>query len=201
MRKNRFALILIMICLLACSITVYAKNEAVTINDDAEATTTSVTFSGSTKALAVMVQLRDADDEILTMESFGTVDGKFEGELENLELEEGAEYTLFIADYEGGDWATKTVKVPKKEENKEEEEDEEEVKEPEKKPTPEPTTQATTEATTAATTEATTEATTAAAASTDTNPPTGDAAPIMIAVMLLLASGCGMAAFARKKRS
>ncbi|MCR4609145.1 MAG: hypothetical protein K5750_05555 [Eubacterium sp.] len=198
MRKNRLTLILIMICLLACSITVYAKNEAVTINDDAEATTTSVAFSGSTKALAVMVQLRDADDEILTMESFGTVDGKFEGELENLELEEGAEYTLFIADYEGGDWATKTVKVPKKEEKKEEEE---EVKEPEKKPTPEPTTQATTEATTAATTEATTEATTAAAASTDTNPPTGDEAPIMIAVMLLLASGCGIAAFARKKRS
>ncbi len=169
--KNKLSLMLILICILAFSLTAYAKNEAVTING-AEATTSSVTVSGSTKALAVMVQVRDAEDNIIKMESFGTLDGSFSGTIDELTLKEDTEYTIYVADYEGGDWTTQTVKVSKK---------------------TEPSTEATTESTETTTTS--TEATTNANTDSKTNakaPQTGDNAMISIIVMLMLVSGSGI---------
>ena len=188
--KNKLYLILIMICILTFSLTAYAKNETVTISS-AEATKTTVTVSGTTKALAVMVQVRDAEDNILKMESFGTVSGEFSGKIEDLTLKEGTEYTVYVADYEGGDWTTATVNVPEST--------------TETTTTTEATT-TTTEATTQATTEATTQATTETQ-KTDTtpakqsakSPTTGDSSPIVPMLLLLLGSVMGMIYLRSKK--
>lgn len=165
--KKKISLILTIICLLAFSVTAFAKNEAVTISS-AEATKTTVTVSGTTNALAVMVQVRDAEDNIIKMESFGTVSGSFSGTIDDLSIKADTEYTVFVADYEGGDWTKITVKVPAA------------------------TTEATTEATTTATTEATTETTTEggkAATTTPKAPQTGDETPLYITFSLMFISG------------
>ena len=83
----------------------YAYNETVTITS-ASASTTTVTVAGDTLAAAVMVQIRDASDVIVAMQSFGTLDDKFSGSITGLSLTAGASYTVYVADYEGGAWST-----------------------------------------------------------------------------------------------
>ena len=173
--RKKISIIFTLVCILAFSITAYARNEAVTISS-AEATTSTVTVSGTTNALAVMVQVRDDEDNIIKMESFGTVSGAFSGTIDDLSLKADTEYTVFVADYEGGDWTKITVKVPAA------------------------TTEATTEATTAQTTQETTETTTQttaedttksekAATTTPKAPQTGDKTPLYIIFSLMLISG------------
>lgn len=86
----------------------YAAGETVTITS-VSGTTTTVTVAGETQAAAVMVQIRDASDAIVAMQSFGTLDDNFSGSITGLSLTAGATYTVYVADYEGGPWATQTV--------------------------------------------------------------------------------------------
>lgn len=181
--KKKISLLLTIICLLAFSVTAYAKNETVTISS-AEATKTTVTVSGTTKALAVMVQVRDTEDNILKMESFGTVSGEFSGKIEDLTLKEGTEYTVYVADYEGGDWTTATVNVPEST--------------TETTTTTEATT-TTTEATTQATTEATTQATTETQKTDTKAPQTGDTTPLILVVSLMLLSAISLRFMIKQK--
>lgn len=111
MKKRVIALLVVMVCLLSMPVKVLAYNEEVKITK-VEAAASKVTVEGTTDALAVMVQVRDKDGNILIMESTGTVDGKYAISLEqNLSLECEEEYTIYVADYEGGAWATESVTI------------------------------------------------------------------------------------------
>ena len=57
-----------------------------------------------------MVQVRDANNNILGLETFATTGGAFTGEVTGLSLAADTDYKVFVADYEGGNWATQTVK-------------------------------------------------------------------------------------------
>lgn len=110
--KNKFTIVLsILLCLamfLGNGMVSYAAGETVTITS-VSGTTTTVTVAGETLAAAVMVQIRDASDAIVAMQSFGTLDDNFSGSITGLSLTAGAAYTVYVADYEGGPWATQTV--------------------------------------------------------------------------------------------
>lgn len=100
------ALLILVICL---PVKVYAKDQTVTLTSStAEATKVSV--KGSTEAAAVMVQVRDGNDNILALETFGTLNKEFSGEVTGLSLAADTDYKVFVADYEGGKWTTQTVK-------------------------------------------------------------------------------------------
>lgn len=107
--KNKLKIVLsILLCLAMLwgnGMVSYAYNETVTITS-ASASTTTVTVAGDTLAAAVMVQIRDASDAIVAMQSFGTLDDKFSGSITGLSLAAGASYTVYVADYEGGAWST-----------------------------------------------------------------------------------------------
>lgn len=122
-------LVVALACILGFSINAHALNKAVTIIDTS-ATKSSVTVSGTTEALAVMVQIRNAEGtDILHMESLGVEAGKFDGTLNGLNLAEDTKYKVFIADYEGGDWSIAEFTVKPKEEP---------TPEPSPTPSPEP---------------------------------------------------------------
>lgn len=110
--KKLIGLFMILILVAAFPLEVKALNQTVTISS-AKASTTSVAVTGTTSAVAIIVQVRDASDNILDMQSFGTVDGAFAAELTGLSLTDGTKYKLFIADYEGGNWATIEVTAEK----------------------------------------------------------------------------------------
>lgn len=110
--KKLIGLFMILILVAAFPLEVKALNQTVTISS-AKASTTSVAVTGTTSAVAIIVQVRDSSDNILDMQSFGTVDGAFAAELTGLSLTDGTKYKLFIADYEGGDWATIEVTAEK----------------------------------------------------------------------------------------
>ncbi len=100
------ALLFVAICL---PVTVEAKNKDVTVSET-KVEATKATVSGKTEALAVMVQVRDANNNILGLETFATNGGAFTGEVTGLSLAADTDYKVFVADYEGGNWATQTVK-------------------------------------------------------------------------------------------
>lgn len=102
--------LLMITCLLLLPINVYAINKAVTIAASS-ATTSSVTVSGTTEAIAVVVQVRDTDDiTILAMESFPVINGEFSATIDSgLNLSSSNTYKVYVADFEGGDWATTEV--------------------------------------------------------------------------------------------
>lgn len=107
----------------------YAANKTVTISE-VTATTTEVTVKGTTDAEAVIVQLRDATgDNILAMKSLAVVDGAFSDSLTDLSLEEETDYTVYMADYEGGDFTTETFRIEAEEEDDEETEEDNEEEE------------------------------------------------------------------------
>ena len=93
----------VIISLFLFPIKAFALNKTVTVST-ATATTSGVSVTGTTEALAVIIQVRDASDNILGMESEGTVSGAFSTSITGLSLAEGATYTVFVADYEGGTW-------------------------------------------------------------------------------------------------
>lgn len=87
----------------------FAKNNDVTITS-ASATGTTVTVAGTTAAKAVIVQIRDANNNVKGMGSLGVNGGSFSGTISNFRLAAG-DYTVYVADYEGGSWATEAVNV------------------------------------------------------------------------------------------
>lgn len=103
----------IMVILLVCiSMPVVAANKNVVISSG-EASAEQVVIKGTTEALAVNVQLRSADgNDVIAMITVGTQDGKYTAKINNLNLVAGKSYAVYIADYEGGDWTVKEVKVP-----------------------------------------------------------------------------------------
>ena len=97
------AIVPMILALAVFPIKAFALNKTVTVST-ATATTNSVSVTGSTEALAVIIQVRDSSDNILGMVSAGTVSGEFSTSVTGLSLAEGATYTVFVADYEGGPW-------------------------------------------------------------------------------------------------
>lgn len=184
MKKYYKIMITVLLIVLCLPITVHAKDQAVTITS-ASAAASKVTVSGTTTAAAVMVQVRDASDNILGMQTLGVVDGKFSGDVTDLTLAADTDYTVYVADYEGGAWETETVKYET------------------------PTTAITTAATTATTTEATTAAstsdatTTAASTAADDagkkSPKTADYFPLYGMLGIAGVSLAGMMAVAKKR--
>lgn len=108
MKKLVYSLI-IALSVLFVATPVSAKDRAVSITE-AAATANSVTVKGTTEAIAIIVQVRDSSDEIVEMQSFGTTDNAFDITINNLSLAAGS-YTVYVADYEGGSWATMAVEV------------------------------------------------------------------------------------------
>ena len=184
MKKYYKIMITVLLIVLCLPITVHAKDQAVTITS-ASAAASKVTVSGTTTAAAVMVQVRDASANILGMQTLGVVDGKFSGDVTDLTLAADTDYTVYVADYEGGAWETETVKYET------------------------PTTAITTAATTATTTEATTAAstsdatTTAASTAADDagkkSPKTADYFPLYGMLGIAGVSLAGMMAAAKKR--
>lgn len=89
-----------------------AKDKNVTISE-AAVTETGLTVKGTTEAPAVMVQIRDGSDTIIAMSSFAVVDNAFSGSISQ-SLTAGSSYKIYIADYEGGEFAIQSVTVPQK---------------------------------------------------------------------------------------
>lgn len=175
-----YILAIILVAVLFPTDPVYALDKTVTISEVSPSTSV-VKVNGTTEADAVMIQLRNASgDDIIAMKSFPVVDNAFEGSITDITLSEGIEYTVYVADYEGGDFATESFII----------ESEEEV-----------TTEATTEATTETTTQATTEAT---AEVKDTKTvkaaKTGDNALVAFMFMTMIVSGLGIFLIIRKVR-
>ena len=109
MYKKIMTLLLFLCLIIQPAIQAEAKDKAVTIGS-ASITSAKVTVSGSTEALAVMVRVTDSADSILAMQSFGvSTDGSFFAEIEGT-FAVGT-YTVAVADYEGGTWATQNVKI------------------------------------------------------------------------------------------
>lgn len=91
---------------------VFAMDKAVNIAE-ATGTTTQITISGTTEALAVIIQLRSSDGtNILKMETVGVVEGSFSKSFTELNLADGTDYKIYVADYEGGAWAKTNVNIP-----------------------------------------------------------------------------------------
>lgn len=110
MKKFIFVLVLAM-CVLFVPNTAYALGKSVTITDT-DVSTSSVSVSGTTDAIAVMVQIRDEDDNILAMQSFAVASGKFNGTIDSgLDISCAKSYKVYVADYEGGDWAIEDLKL------------------------------------------------------------------------------------------
>ena len=128
-KKIISSLCLLVLCVLLLPVTVMAYNKSVTISS-ASGTNTSFNVKGETQALAVVVQLRDTDGNILAMQSFGTVSGVFDATInEGISLADATKYYAYVADYEGGDWAIAEFTVKPKEEP---------TPEPSPTPSPEP---------------------------------------------------------------
>lgn len=93
------------------------------------ATTSEISVSGTTVNVvaAVIVQVFDANSNMIKMESLLVLDNAFSGSINHIPLVAGATYTVRVADYDGGAFTTRTVVVP------------EQTPEPTPTPTPIPT--------------------------------------------------------------
>ncbi len=109
MRKRLIITIAMALMIIGIPMVSEAKDKDVTLSE-ATVTTTGASVRGTTEAPAVMVQIRDADDTIVAMESFAVVDSVFEGSIDQ-RLTAGATYKIFVADYEGGEFTIESVTV------------------------------------------------------------------------------------------
>lgn len=112
LNKNRAIYLIIAGILALCvwlmnPLKVRAAGEDVNISS-ASATTSSVTVSGTTDASSVMVQVRDADGNVLDMYSMGVLNGEFSGSF-NVNLTSGQDVEIYVADYEGGPFARQST--------------------------------------------------------------------------------------------
>ncbi len=111
MKKTILAILLTLCLIIPAAVPVSAKNNLVT-DISCTLTTSSAVVSGHTSAKAVMVRIKDASNEVITLQSFAVdSNGDFSASLENVSFTAGATYTISVADYEGGSWATTTATV------------------------------------------------------------------------------------------
>ncbi len=107
MMKRLILTVVMVLMIMGIPVISKAQGRDVTITD-ADGASTGVTISGTTDAYAVMVQIRDSGNHIVTMASFPVVNNEFSGTISQ-SLTAGADYTIFVADYEGGTFSTETV--------------------------------------------------------------------------------------------
>lgn len=110
MKRLILTLMILTIVIAAVPMTSEARNREVTITS-ATVTSSGATVSGTTDAPAVMVQIRDTDDNVLSMASFAVVDGTFSGTVSQ-SLSESVTYKVYVADYEGGPFSVEEGVVP-----------------------------------------------------------------------------------------
>jgi len=103
MKKSIITILSIFLLFFTMGIQSYAKNEEVNI-DSVKIYASSVSVSGTTDATAVTIQIRKSS-EIVSMDTVGTIDGKFSKNVSG-SFTVGETYTVYVADYEGGSWAT-----------------------------------------------------------------------------------------------
>ncbi|MCR5032181.1 MAG: LysM peptidoglycan-binding domain-containing protein [Lachnospiraceae bacterium] len=108
--KRRILTMVLVLTILGIPMVCEARNEDVTVSS-ASVTSSGATVSGTTNAPAVMVQVRDANNEIVVMASFAVKDGAFSGNIPQ-NLTPGATYQIYVADYEGGPFVTEEVTAP-----------------------------------------------------------------------------------------
>lgn len=106
MKKKILTFICVALCFLFVGETSYAENKAVTINE-VTIYASSTEISGTTEAIAVTIQVRNSSG-IVSMDTAGTKDGKFTRSVAG-SFNVGESYTVYVADYEGGSWATLTA--------------------------------------------------------------------------------------------
>jgi LysM repeat protein len=104
------ALLVLLGMLLFHPIHAHAANEDVTIASTS-ASTSSVSVSGETDALAVMCQVRDSNNQIVAMTSMPVNNGSFSGSVATPALTAGGTYKIYVADYEGGNFASEDLDV------------------------------------------------------------------------------------------
>ena len=107
MIKKLILTAVLVFAIMGIPMTCKAIGEEVTITA-ADGTSSGATISGTTDASAVMVQIRNADGDIVSMASFPVVNNEFSCNISQ-SLTAGSEYTIYVADYEGGTFATQTV--------------------------------------------------------------------------------------------
>lgn len=105
MRKSILSLLSFALLFLIIGTPAYAKDETVII-DSVTVYASSVNITGTTDATAVTIQVRDASG-IVSMDTVGTKDGTFTKSVAG-SYTVGETYTVYVADYEGGSWATFT---------------------------------------------------------------------------------------------
>lgn len=110
--------ILTIICslalMLSLSSTIYAENAEITINS-ASGTEKSASVSGSVDKdiTAVVIEIVDGSGQILSMQTVEVVNKTFSASNIYADLDIGSEYTIKVADYDGGDWAKKDFTAAK----------------------------------------------------------------------------------------
>ena len=112
MKIKILALLLVLCLMIQPVIPSEAKDEPVIISS-ASMTTTTATVSGSTKALAVMVRITDASGNMVALQSFSVAeDESFTATISEKKLRfASGTYKIYVADYEGGEWATTEATV------------------------------------------------------------------------------------------
>ena len=103
---NKIALFGIVCVMLSCILPLQVKaGNILTAQATGQTTQVEVTGQADTGVLAVVVQVRDSSDNILTMETFPVKsDSTYQATLQ-LDLAAG-EYKVYVADFDGGDWKT-----------------------------------------------------------------------------------------------
>ena len=109
MKKKVLALLLVLCLILQPVIRSEAKDAEVK-KISASMTSSSATVSGETDALAVMVRITDGSGKIIAMQSFAVSANKTFSASITGSFSTGT-YTIAVADYEGGTWATTTATV------------------------------------------------------------------------------------------
>lgn len=107
MKKIVLPMISMMLLFFVFVTPVKAAGETVTIGD-VTAYASSMSVSGTTDAVAVTIQVRDASGIIVAMDTVGTKGGKFSKSVVG-SYTVGGNYKIYVADYEGGTWDTKDV--------------------------------------------------------------------------------------------
>lgn len=81
---------------------VEATGDVLTANPTGQTTGVNVTGTTDADVLAIVVQVRDASDNILTMETFSVMSGSYNATI-NYDLAAG-DYKVYVANFDGGNW-------------------------------------------------------------------------------------------------
>lgn len=81
---------------------VEANGDVLTANPTGQTTGVNVTGTTDADVLAIVVQVRDASDNILTMETFSVMNGSYNATI-NYDLAAG-DYKVYVANFDGGNW-------------------------------------------------------------------------------------------------